>query len=159
MKYENDFVQPLYMVVAYANNILDLIDDIEKGKNKYFTHDIKRIFRTFSNSVENNKKLQFLLNELHKVDSMEINQYRDEVDKTVVSLLENSPQDFVRLEYVRKIVEDDSLYLFTEAEMLAFAIKHKVSSNKNVGVDLEEYVDEISKSSRMIDYQESMKHK
>ncbi|WP_062057366.1 hypothetical protein [Aquimarina longa] len=145
MKYTKKQVIALYMLSAYSNNLLDLIDTIESEMKIIFRHDIKRACTSFYKSIDNNKMLNNLLDEMFKVDSLEYNEYRDEVDKTVLAVLENSPNKFVRLQYARKFIESNTAILFTEKEMKEFAMLHKTSKFHNVSNNLDIYIDTNNK--------------
>lgn len=140
MKKVNNDIIAIYMLSAYSSNMLDLIDNFEKRNKGLFKHEIKKACRMFYKAMESNKLLQELLNELFKVDSLEYNQFRDEVDKTIETILTHSPREFVRLKYARKIIEDDSAFLFTEDEMKEFAIQYRVSKSLSVSDDLIQFI-------------------
>ena len=140
MKHAKNKIVALYMLSAYSSNLLDLIDTIEKEMKAEFRHDIKRACKSFYTAISNNKMLNRLLDEMFKVDSLEYNQYRDEVEKTIIAVLEHSPREFVKLKYIREVLEDDGEILFTEKEIQEFAINHKASAEISVAQNLENYV-------------------
>lgn len=135
-------VHAFYMLSAYSQNLMDLIDVMKQERNPYFIQEIKRACNMFYKSVGNNKVLNHLLEEIFTVDSMEYNQYRDAVDKTVHAVLNCNPREWVRLKYAQKVIEDDGAILFTEKEMMEFAIKFRAEGSLNVKNDLNQYIED-----------------
>lgn len=141
MKDQRKQVVALYMLSAYSQNLMDLIDTIETSMKAVFRHDIKSACKQFYKRIGSNKMLNNLLDEMFEVDSIEYNNFRNEVEKTIECVLKHSPKDHPRLGYARKIIEDKNVLFFTEKELMQFAVMFKASNSLSVSEELESFIE------------------
>lgn len=123
----------IYKLIVYTENIKDTIDDLSsQGFQGIFEHTYKSC-KNFLNRLNSKKtsKRDILLEALFydKKGSVQMNKYRDALDKAIDVILETNPEDYGKLEAIRTFNTSKDMVLMNTSELKTLITSAKLDTN------------------------------